>query len=145
MEDFRYDDDRQRIGVIGEYLAFLVHLSDRLVADTMDAEQRSRFVSSVGLAAARHLQRNQEDIAGPGNYRDRFVAILNSRSEEYASCTLVANEAGYQMLRALGCHIQDIMGSDQTNKWVIDQVMDIDGPKLVGQLRESLFNLLESG
>ncbi len=48
------------------------------------------------------------------------------------------------MLRALGAHIQDIMGSDQTNKWVIDQVMEIDGPYLCLQLSGSLNNLFAS-
>ena len=31
---FEYDSDEQRVGVIREYLAFLVHVSDRLAAET---------------------------------------------------------------------------------------------------------------
>ena len=34
------------------------------------------------------------------------------------------------------------MGTDQTNKWVIDQVMDIDAPQAVKSLRKSLDNLI---
>jgi hypothetical protein len=33
------------------------------------------------------------------------------------------------------------MGQDQTNRWVIDQIMDIDGPEVVAQLATSLRKL----
>jgi hypothetical protein len=33
------------------------------------------------------------------------------------------------------------MGRDQINRWVIDQVMDIDGPEAVAQLGRSLQKL----
>jgi hypothetical protein len=143
LEDFRYDDDTQRILVIEEYLTFLVHLSDRMTFDDMSPEQRNEFVSGVAAATARHLQRNKEDALGRGNYREDFLNKLNSRSADYGACSF-PDEPGYPMLRVLGSHIQLIMGSDQTNKWVIDQVMDIDAPDLCRQLHKSLNSLLDT-
>ena len=140
VEDYRYDDDIQRIRVIEEYLAFLVHASDRMVFDDMAQEPRHAFVSGVARASARHLQRNKEDILGRSDYRTGFFVLLNSRSSEYGDCSF-PGEPGYPMLRALGAHILGIMGSDQTNKWVIDQVMDIDAPELCRGLRNSLNSL----
>jgi len=143
QEDFRYDDDMQRIDVIEEYLTFLVHISDRITFGDMSPEQRNEFVSGVAMAATRHLQRNKEDVAGRGNYREGFLIKLNSRSAEYGACSF-PGEPGYPMLRVLGSHIQLIMGTDQTNKWVIDQIMDIDAPDLCRQLHKSLDNLLDT-
>ena len=143
LEDFRYDNDMQRILVIEEYLTFLVHVSDRIIFDDMSPEHRNEFVSGVAMATTRHLQRNKEDAAGRGDYREDFLKKLNSRSADYGACSF-PDEPGYPMLRGLGSHIQLIMGSDQTNKWVIDQVMDIDAPDLFRQLHKSLGSLLDS-
>ena len=143
MEEFRYDSDDQRIRVIEEYLAFLVHLVDRITFSRLQENERADFVSEVARAAARHLERNKEEIIGADNHRAVFLDMLNQRSSEYGSCSY-AGEPGYAMLRALGLHVQNVMGSDQTNKWTIDQVIDIDGPDLCRQLINSVNSLLES-
>lgn len=140
-EDFRYDTDDQRIRVIEEYLAYLVHLSDRMVFDTLDYEERCIFVSTLAAAVARHLQRNKEEITGRGSYREDFLDMVNARCEEYAFCSMTADGPGYQMLKGIGSKIQTIMGSDQTNKWVIDQVMGIEAPDMFERLKKSLTNL----
>lgn len=141
IEDFHYRDDGQRTDVIAEYLAFLVHVTDRLVHGHLDLEQRTRFVSTAAAAAARHLQSNKEDILGRRDYKSPFLALLNERSQEYAQCSFEADYPGYPMLRAFGSHVQQVMGTDQTNKWVIDQVMEIDAPNAVDSLKKSMANL----
>lgn len=143
LEDFRYDSDDQRVRVIEEYLAFLVHLADRISFSGLQGSERADFVSGVASAAARHLERNKEEIIGAEDHRSEFLELLNQRSSEYGSCSY-AGGPGYSMLRALGLHVQIVMGSDQTNKWVIDQVMDIDAPDLSRQLSRSVNSLLES-
>ncbi len=71
----------------------------------------------------------------------QFIDALNRRNSEYGQCAFTNGAAGYSLLRAFGERIQIIMGRDQTNRWVIDQVMDIDGPEAVAQLRRSLQKL----
>ena len=143
-EDFRYDCDDQRILVIEEYMAFLVHLADRMSFSALTDQERRIFVSSVARAAARHLQRNKEEIICGSAHGEDFLDRVNQRSQEYACCSF-QGEPGYHMRRALGAHIQDVMGSDQTNKWVLDQVVEIDTPDLCKQLRASIDNLTSTG
>ena len=143
LEEFRYDSDEQRIRVIEEYLAFLVHIADRITFGRLEEDERADFVVGVARAAARHLERNKEEIMGAYNHGAAFLDLVNLRSSEYGS-SAYPDEPGYTMLRALGSHVQNIMGSDQTNKWVIDQVMDIDAPDLCRRLSSSLDSLIES-
>ncbi|MGI9303596.1 MAG: hypothetical protein ACR2RB_12980 [Gammaproteobacteria bacterium] len=143
-EDFVYDDDAQRVGVIQEYLAFLVHLADRLAHGQMAQEQRERFISSLGLDVARRLHQNQLEIMGTGDHREQFVAVLNARADEYAGTQFTAQGPGYQALRAFGHNVQRVMGHGQTNRWAIDQVMEIDAPEAVTQIRQAMANLLRT-
>ena len=50
--------------------------------------------------------------------------------------------AGYSLLRMFGEHVREIMGDDQTNKWTIDQIMDVDGPMMIGKMRDSLNSIV---
>ncbi|MEE1540559.1 MAG: hypothetical protein V1243_05610, partial [Arenicellales bacterium] len=63
---------------------------------------------------------------------------------EYGGCSFEEQQPGHQMTRALGEKIQDIMGDSQTNRWVMEQVMGIDIPKAVQNLKQGLNNLLKS-
>ena len=140
-EDFVYQDDIQRVGVIREYLVFLAHTADRLAFELLDEAQRAPFISSLAAGCARHLQRNTEEILGAGDYAGQFIDALNRRNSEYGQCAFANGTPGYSLLRAFGESIQIIMGHDQTNRWAIDQVMDIDGPEAVAQLGRSLQKL----
>lgn len=140
-EDFRYDNDRQRIGVITEYLAFQVQLVDRLCAEFLTDDERNTLVSEVCRKHADQIQDNLEDIAGPGQYRAPFVSLLNQRFEEYSEMAYKAQRPSYEVIRFLGHTVMMLLGEDQTNRWVIDQVMEIDAPSLVDQNIKS-FNRL---
>jgi hypothetical protein len=140
-EDFVYDSDKQRIGVIREHLAFLVHASDRLAHDDMTDAEREHFITTLARAVARHLQRNQADIMGPGDYADVFVALLNERMREYSQTAFPDKRPGFACLRCLGEKILTIMGATQINRWVIDQVMEIDAPDAFDHLKQAMANL----
>ncbi len=144
-ERFDYEDDRQRIAVIGEYMAFLVHVADRMAYARMaDEDTRKHFMTRLATESARQVQRNQEHVLGPGEYGDAFIVLVNERAAEYAETSFSADVPGYGMLRALGTHVQSVMGSSQTNRWVIDQVMEIDAPGALRHLRQALSNLLDT-
>lgn len=141
-EDFNYASDEQRTTVIAEYLHFLVHVCDRLVHGQLDESARPSFVGALARGVARHYQRNLEDVFGHGNdYAAPFIDDLNTRCAEYAASRFSGGEPGFSMLRGLGRHVQDVMGDDQTNRWTIDQVMEIDGPAAVSELKKSVDNL----
>lgn len=142
-EDFIYTDDAQRVGVIREYLVFLVHLADRMVYERLDDEQRATFINELARNTANHIQRNTEEIAGPGDYRGQYLATINDRFAEYSRGSFENGQPGYSLLRMFGENVRKIMGDDQTNKWTIDQIMDVDGPMLFDKMAESLNSIID--
>jgi hypothetical protein len=141
---FDYRHDQQRVAVIQEYLAFLVHSCDRLASESMTSGERKVFLDRLAGECARHLQRNTEDVLGPGNYSSPFIDIINARNRAYAQCTFERGEPGYALRRAFGDQIQQLMGQDQTNRWVIDQVIDIDSQESFAQIKRSMQNILDT-
>ncbi len=141
---FDYRHDQQRVAVIQEYLAFLVHSCDRLASESMISGERKVFLGRLAGECARHLQRNTEDVLGPGNYSSPFIDIINARNRVYAQCTFERGEPGYALLRAFGDQIQQLMGQDQTNRWVIDQIIDIDSQESFAQIKRSMQNILDT-
>ncbi|MBX2881442.1 MAG: hypothetical protein KTR32_15970 [Granulosicoccus sp.] len=140
-EDFRYDSDQQRIAVISELVAFQVQLVDRRCHQLFDQKERTLLVTSLCQRLADQMQDNLEDIAGPGGYRQPFIALLNNRFTEYAHFEFAEAQPGYDVLRFLARQVLDIMGEDQTNRWVMDQIIDLDAPALVKQLSKSVNRL----
>lgn len=136
-EDFVYDNDGQRLDVMAEYLAFLLHCTDRMLSNTLTAEQRTQFITRQAREAARHLANSLRDVAGPGDYEADFFTRCNQRSREYALCEYQEQQPGFELRRCFASRIQDIMGKEAMNRWVADQVMDIDSLDAVEMLYES--------
>ena len=143
-EDFVYVDDHQRVSVLLEYLVFLAHVTDRLAYERMGAEERKRFVTSFVDACAHHLQRNAEEILGSDDYRIQLIELLAARNHDYNQHPAHEGNPGYGLLRSFGGHVQKRMGTSQTNRWVMDQVITIDGPKAADNLFQSIDRLLKS-
>lgn len=141
-EGFRYDSDVERVGVICELVAFEVQLADRLAYDFLNDEDREVFVNALGRKFADHVQDNLSDLDEPRNYRDRFIALLNERLSDYATLTFKDGEPGFDALRYLGNKVLAVLGSDQTNRWVIDQVVALDAPEVAEKISKSVVSLL---
>jgi hypothetical protein len=140
-EGFEYDSDKERVGVITEFIAYTVHLCDRLAHARLGQAQRDIFVNALAKWFADYLQGNLADIAGPGDYRPPFVALLNRRVADYSELSFNDASPGYDLIRYLGKAVLDVMGETQTNRWVIDQVIEIDGPQVWEQIQKSFDNL----
>jgi hypothetical protein len=127
-ERFVYRDDAQRLLVIQEYLVFLIQIADRLAHAKLGDEERRELITAMARKGLEHVQDNSQDLLGPGDYGSPFIERLNERSGEYAEFNLDA-EGGpsYSFLRHLGFEIQQLMGEQEENRWIIDQVMDKDG------------------
>jgi len=141
-EGFRYDSDVERIGIISEFVAFEIQVADRVSYEFLEDDHRSVFINALGQRFADHMQENLSDLGGPRNYRDAFVALLNERLDDYASLTFADGEPGFDFLRYLGVKVLGVLGEDQTNRWVMDQIVAIDAPELAEKIRNSVFNLL---
>jgi hypothetical protein len=144
-EDFIYTDDEQRFAVIQEYLIFQLQLVDRIAHQRlgMDDDTRQKLVIGSAKHMAKHLHDNSVDVFGPGQFVQPFVEKVNARGSEYAQYNFTDDGPSYPFMRHLGFEMQQIMGSDGENRWVIDQVMDKDGPEVYKQLSRALQSLFE--
>jgi len=139
-EGFQTDTRSQRMDVIAEFLAFLVHLSDRKKAEALDAGEREEFISSLAKHLANTMQENRADAEGSGDYRRSLIELLNERGANYSECPMPDGEPGYAMKRYLGECITAVMG-EKDNKWITDQVMDIEVPESLKPLNKALREL----
>ncbi len=140
-ERYNYDSDQQRVAVIAEFLAFLVQVADRIVYDVLDEDERTGAINAPGQRLAEHIQDNLTDLFGPGDYRSPFIETLNERLQDYAAFSFEDDQPDYHFLRYLGDRILKIMGEDQTNRWVIDEVMEKAAPEAVKHMSRSIRNL----
>ncbi len=142
VEEYHYESDEQRVNVIREYLIFMVHIADRMSFPMLEQDKRARFVSTLANDAARQLQRNTEEVLGAGDYKAPYFDLINDRFAHYSQSPFDDGVPGYSLLRQFGENVRKIMGDDQTNKWTIDQIMDMDGPEMVEKMQASLQSVL---
>jgi hypothetical protein len=141
-EGFRYDSDIERVGVISEFVAFEIQVADRLAYEFLGDDDRELFINALGQCFADHMQDNLTDLDGPRNYRDAFIALLNDRLAGYATLSFEDGEPGFDFLRYFGANVRDVLGDDQTNRWVLDQIAAVEGPEVAEKIRKSVLNLL---
>ena len=139
-EGFQTDTRAQRIDVISEFLAFLVHLVDRMKAEVFDDTERQAFISSLARHLANQVQENRTDAQGKDDYRKPFIDLLNTRAADYAECPMPDAEPGYAMKRYFGESVRAVMG-EKDNQWVTDQVMEIEVPEALPPLKKALREL----
>lgn len=129
-EGFRFGSDRLVTGVLAEFIAFLVQLADRAVYGKLSEAERAALIGDVVRHLAATMENNQQDLFGPGEYRKPFIDLLNARFEEYAGFAYPGADPDYACLRFFAAKVADAMaGAD--NKWVVEQVMDIEAPEMV--------------
>jgi hypothetical protein len=141
-EGFRYDSDIERIGVISELVAFEIQVADRIAYQFLEDDDREVFINALGQRFADHMQDNLSDLDGPRNYRDAFIALLNERLTGYATLSFEDGEPGFDFLRYLGSKVLDVLGDDQVNRWVLDQIVAVEGPEVAEKICKSVVNLL---
>ncbi len=140
---FIYENDRQRLAVIAEYLIFEIQLVERLTHDTLDMDQRRTLITTLALRLADTLDENSHDLLGPGDYRSDFIERLNQQSSEYAGFKFTRDGPSYPFTRHFGFQVQQLMGDGQENRWVIDQIMDKDAPEVYKQFKRIIRNLFD--
>jgi hypothetical protein len=140
-EGFQTDSNAQRLDVITEFLAFLVHIADRMTAANLTREQRQEFIGSLARHLGDTMQENRGDAQGAGEYRGALIERLNERAADYAGFSFVDNEPGFAFRRYFGEKVRAVMG-EKDNKWITDQVMDIEVPEALKPLEKAVRDLL---
>lgn len=134
-EGFRFGSDRLTTDVIAELIAFQVQLVDRAVYGRLEEAERAALIGEVVRHLATTMENNQTDLFGPGEYRKPFIDLLNARFGEYAGFDYRDGEPTYPCLRFFAAKVSDAMASGD-NKWVLEQVMEIEAPEMVRLVRK---------
>ena len=67
-EGFQTDTQAQRLDVLEELCAFLIHVTDRLVHGQMDDQERERFIVALALKTADTYHDNRVDAEDLGRH-----------------------------------------------------------------------------
>ena len=116
-EGFQTDTHHQRLDVIGELLAFFVHVVDRMVsAKDYTDEHRTDLITAIARSLAKTMHDNRRDVEEEGDFKGTFIDLLNVRMTEYAEFTFDESGPGFQMRRRCGDNVTKVMGA-KDNKW----------------------------
>ena len=142
-EGFRFGSDRLVTDVLAEFIAFVVQLVDRAVYGRLSEVDRATLIGEVAGHLAATMENNQRDLLGPGEYRKSFIDLLNARLAEYAEFECHGGEPGYPCLRFFATKVSDAMANGD-NKWVVEQMMDIEAPEMVRLVRKLVDQTVEA-
>lgn len=145
-DGFDFRSNEQLLEVIGEFLAFLIQSADRLAhaRGDLDDEERGRFVNTLALRLVDHMVDNRVEELGPGeHHRALVIDRLNERLANYAEFDFVDGQPSYPMLRYFGSCVHELLGTDQGhNKWVQEQIAEVEAPAALKDLRRAVEGLL---
>jgi len=139
---FLLTSGEQRFEVLIEFLIYLIQVADREVFMHLDEDQRGPFVTALALHLASTLEDNQRELLGPGDYQQAFIEQLNAEIPDYAELSYGEDGPGYRFMRYLGEKVLERVDDQQVNRWVIDQVMEVEAPDATKALRKTLDQLL---
>lgn len=133
-----------------EVLAFLVAVADRIAHARLQPPERAEFVVALVHHLARILRDSEDDLMGPGSQADLFIELVNESAAEYAGFggdpTVANPPAGFApdfaFLRYLGTRLEATVPA-QDRRWILDQVMAVQGPEAVAMLQRSLADLFD--
>lgn len=141
-EGFRFGSDAMVVTVLTEFIAFLVQLVDRMVYGRLSDAERASLINAVAVHLAVTMENNQLDLFGPGEYRKPFIDALNARFSDYAELDYQGDEPGYACLRFFATRVSEAMAAGD-NKWVIEQMIDIETPEMVKLARKLVEQVAE--
>ncbi len=141
IEGYKLGGDRQVTQILTEFIAFHIQIADRLVYSHLTEEERVRFINELGRNLARLMDTNMTEFIGPGDYAGPFIATLNARLSDYAEFEFTPSGPSYAFLRYLGDKVSAAMAATD-NKWVLEQVVDIEAPQAIKHIRRVIGQVL---
>lgn len=144
-ENFQTDTQAQRLDIIKEALAFMVSVTDRLVASQLSQEERQELITKMALKTAKTLQENAEDLIGRDqDYQQPYIELMNDRLNAYAHCGWndEKDEPGFQYRRDFGDWVAAVMG-EKDNKWITQHVIEIAVPDIMENLKKGKSQMVD--
>jgi len=143
-EDFQTETQKQRLDVIFEFMVFLIHVADRLAFDQLDEDERGRYVTSMAMNTLRQMKTNLNDYGMSNEQVDaEYIPMINERMADYAEFSFENEEPSFNMKRYLGEMVAAVMGP-KDNKWVQQQIMDIEIPDAMKTLKKGFNDLFKT-
>ncbi len=138
-ENFQIETQMQRIEVLEEVMAFMVHTLDRMVYETIDDEGRAALISMYAKKLGDHVQDNARDFSGPGDYRTPFIDKLNQRMQDYAETSWddETNTPGFNMGRVFANHVAEVLGP-RDRKWALDYIQQVLVPDFLVTYKKTI-------
>ncbi len=144
LQEADYDivDLQRGIGIMVEAMAFMVHLSDRLIFGRIDDDERTAFISTMAGRLAEIVEGNIHDLLDDHDhpYQAAFLEKINARSAEYATFDFDPEHPGYPVRHFLGSCVRDLM-LDKDKSWIADQISEIEIPKMLDVLKRTIDGL----
>lgn len=141
-EGFRFSSDRMVTDVLAECIAFLVQLADRAVYGRLDDADRATLIGETARHLAATFENNQLDLFGPGEYRQAFIERLNARFDAYSTFEYAGRAPGFACLRFFAGQVDEAM-APAGNKWVVEQVLDLEAPEMVRAMEKLIDQVVE--
>jgi len=140
-DGFHFGEDKQVINMFIEIIAFMIQVGDRTVYEKLTEDERREFVSAMALDLTDMIETNKRELLGEGEYRAEIVQKLNTRFGDYSECPYDNDGPSYEFRRLLAHSISQVM-AETDNKWVLEQIMDIEVPKALKNLQRMLKDVL---
>lgn len=139
--DYQTKSNKQRLEIVAEILIFLIHVIDRITIKQFDEEARRVFITELATQSARHWAENYSELYGSGEYQQEFLDLLNARIHEYTDFDYDEETGpGFGMKRYFGGFMRERLG-EKNNKWVPEQMIEIEVPEMLRILKRVLKNL----
>jgi hypothetical protein len=138
-QGYQTNSNAHRLQIIGEFLAFLLQVADRLAYQQLTEEERQGLITTLASGMTNTFVDNQRDVLGQGEYRQQFIQFLNQRAEDYAELSFHHNEAGFDFLRYFGEQVATIMEEDK--HFVSQQIMSVAGPQAITTFKQAMAGL----
>jgi hypothetical protein len=137
--DYDIITPQRGFNIIAEFIAFMVHMTDRLVYGRLDDADRGALITTMVVRLAEIMEGNIHAILGDTDhaYQQAFIDKINRRIADYSTFEFPNKEPGYVELRYLGNSMREIMeGSDQP--WIVDQIREIEVPIMLADLKRTI-------
>lgn len=131
--------------IIGEMIAFLSHISDRMLHGRIEETQRAGLMQALGVRLAEVMAENIIAVTGDDgfDYKANFLQFLNRRAGEYAQFAFDPAKPNFSVLRFLGHCLLEIM-EERDQPWVIDQIMELEAPQAIETLQKTVDGLIKT-
>ena len=140
--DFDFQGEQFRFAIFEEWLAFYIHLTDRLVYERTDDLRRARLIKSMAHRLRDTLVENMAERMPDNAQGDRFIERVNRVGNDYAECRMEGDQPGMNFLRCLGRGVADAAPKID-RRWLIEQIVEVEAPVAVQQFVKAALELTE--